>query len=187
MMTHFLDTSTNVLKITLNFFETSHSQNEGDCMHSVIEKAVKRAGDILIPSQLATVIRMASTRHPYQVHEIQSSDIIDWKQLTQERGVLRIRTSEEGEAIDWTTFMSVRLEKDSPGKIFYKTSHRQEQFSTINLEERRRRSNPTVNLRPTDKPKISEAKYNDLISFCSRDTPIVFHPDHKKFYEILPH
>ncbi|KAJ8019349.1 hypothetical protein HOLleu_42112 [Holothuria leucospilota] len=138
--------------------------------------------------QLKEELKLKAKDNPqFVVASLTYSRFCMFRNLLGERGVLRIRTSEEGEAIDWTTFMSVRLEKDSPGKIFYKTSHRQEQFSTINLEEKRRRSNPTVNLRPTDRPKIPEAKYNDLISFCSGDTPIVFHRDHKKFYEMLPH
>ena len=69
MMAHFLDTAKHVSSITLNFFETGHGQNEGDSMHSVVERAVKRVADIILPTQLATVIRMAS-RHPYQVKEL---------------------------------------------------------------------------------------------------------------------
>lgn len=188
MMAHFLDTAKHVSSITLNFFETGHGQNEGDNMHSVVERAVKRVGDIILPTQLATVIRMAS-RNPYHVKELQTSDVSDWKQLAQERRVLRVRTSEEGEVIDWTKFMSIKLMKVSPGKILYKTSHLQEGFSTINLDLNRRKSNPLSGLlvRTIERPKISEAKYNDLLSFCSGDTPVIFHPEHKAFFEGLPH
>ncbi|PIK58358.1 hypothetical protein BSL78_04746 [Apostichopus japonicus] len=184
MLGYFLKSSKKVEKITVYFFETNHGQNEGDCMHSVIERSVKRTSEIMLPSQLATVIRMASKR-PYRVTEVQTSDITDWKQLAKDRGVLRVRTSEEGDAIDWTNFMVIQLNKELPNKIFFKNSHLQMSFSSINLEANRRRSNPEENLSMIETPKISNVKFEDLMTFCNGNTPVIYHPEHKAFYQML--
>lgn len=96
-----------------------------------------------------------ASRNPYHVKELQTSDVSDWKQLARERSVLRVRTSEEGEVIDWTKFMSIKL-MVSPRKNLYKTSHLQERFSTINLDLNRRKSNLLSGLlvRAIERPKI---------------------------------
>ena len=48
--------------ITHKFLVSGHSQNEGDAVHSLIEKNIKRAlksGPIYVPAQYATLIRTA--------------------------------------------------------------------------------------------------------------------------------
>ena len=45
-------------------------------MHSTIESAIRRAGDISAPSRLAMVIRMA-WKNPYDVKEMLTSSIQD--------------------------------------------------------------------------------------------------------------
>ena len=83
MMMHVLKTTTNLREILLStifYFETSHSQSEGDSVHGVVERALGRAGDIFIPSQLSTLVRLACAR-PYRVHDVRTEDIFDYKML----------------------------------------------------------------------------------------------------------
>ena len=98
MFMHFLQEATSLKQISVYFFASSHGQCEGDSMHSTIERAVRRAGDIFVPTQLATIIRMAR-KEPYILHEVQSSSILDWKSLSQQQRILRVRTSDEGQDI----------------------------------------------------------------------------------------
>ena len=105
----------NIKCITVHYFETSHGQCEGDSMHSTVERAVKRAGDIMVPSQLAMVIRMARSK-PYIVKEVMTSDIMDWKTVSRDLGLLRIRLTDEGLGVDWTKMMQVKVDKSKPGK-----------------------------------------------------------------------
>ena len=53
MMMHVLKTTQNLQEVTIFYFETNHGQSEGDSVHSVIERAMTRAGDMFIPSQLS--------------------------------------------------------------------------------------------------------------------------------------
>ena len=67
MRHHFIVQSISVHKFTL-FFEANHSQNEGDLMHSVIERKIKKMGDLFLPSELATLMKVArKTNASYNV------------------------------------------------------------------------------------------------------------------------
>ncbi len=76
MMLRFVNNAKNVKQITMYYFETAHGQSEGDSAHSTIERALKRAGEICLPSQLAAVIRLARIT-PYDVVQVQKKDILD--------------------------------------------------------------------------------------------------------------
>lgn len=36
-------------------------------------------------------------------------------------------------------------------------------------------------------PKIAQAKFEDLVSLCRQQNPVVSHPDYQSFYKQLPH
>ena len=61
----------------MHYFETNHGQWEGDPIHSTVERAIRKAGELFTPSQLAIVIKLARRNKSYHVHEILPSDIID--------------------------------------------------------------------------------------------------------------
>jgi len=64
--------------ITHTFLIKGHTQNEGDSVHSVIEKTVSRTlkgGPIYTPDQYITLIRTSKkTGQPYQVIELTHED-----------------------------------------------------------------------------------------------------------------
>lgn len=69
----------------------------------------------MIPAQLATICRVARIHtQPYKVVEVTSEDVLDWKTFSQQRGCLRVRTSNAGKGIDWTHFMALRFTQDRP-------------------------------------------------------------------------
>ncbi|KAK3892987.1 hypothetical protein Pcinc_003166 [Petrolisthes cinctipes] len=87
---NFLKCSVSIQRITLSFYKTNLGQSEGDSMHSTIERAVRRAGEAIVPAQLTMIIRLA-TKVPYKLIEVKPPMIKDWKQYSQELRILRIR------------------------------------------------------------------------------------------------
>ncbi|GFN92911.1 hypothetical protein PoB_001941700 [Plakobranchus ocellatus] len=109
MILYTLEHAKNLKKVTVNYFETNHGQNEGDCMHSVIEQKVSKQPEIMVPSQLATLIQTARAtgKKQYTVYEINTVDVIDWKRYGQDIGLHAL----DGNSLVWTKVMSVALEK----------------------------------------------------------------------------
>lgn len=181
--------SVNVKIITLHFFETNHGQNEGDSIHSTIERALRHAGDVFVPSQLVSIARLARKK-PYSVQEVLPADILDWKEYSINLRLLRARMTEEGTDVDWTKIMEVQVQKGHVDRLFLKTSHLQSTFCTLKLPQNRQATFvPSAGPSKAYKQpvKISIEKYKDLLSLCSGGTPIITHPDHVLFYKNLPH
>lgn len=69
-----------IRSITHKFLIHGHSQNEGDNVHSAIEKQIKRhlkSGPIYVPEQYVALIRTAKkTGSPYRVHELTYEDFM---------------------------------------------------------------------------------------------------------------
>lgn len=90
----------NIRSISHKYLITGHSQNEGDSVHSVIERQVQRtlkSGPIYIPEQYYSLIRAAKkTGQPYKVNEISYSDILDLKSLTIEGGFKHFDKNTDG-------------------------------------------------------------------------------------------
>lgn len=83
-------TKLRVKSITHKFLIRGHSQNEGDNVHSVIEKQIKRylqSGPIYIPEQYKTLIGTAKkTGKPYAVIEMTHDKFYDVKALQESWG-----------------------------------------------------------------------------------------------------
>lgn len=78
MLLQFIRQSEHVEECNLIFFESGHSQNEGDSMHSVIERSSRHL-HIYTPEQWVGVIKSANRRKPYIVNELSSTQILDWR------------------------------------------------------------------------------------------------------------
>ena len=189
MLLYFVEKSVSVKQITLYYFETNHGQSEGDAVHSTIERCLKGTCDIFLPCQLATLIQ-AARKFPehYRVTEVQSSDVRDWKELGKKLHILRVRSTKEGHPVDWKKVMQVKVRKNLPKKIMIKSSHLQDTFDTIDIEDGARRPLPDPFL-PEEAyahgpPKLTEGK---IIQRPNDPTPVIYHQDHIAFYKNLPH
>lgn len=124
--------------ITHKFLIKGHTQNEGDSVHSVIEKNVSRTlkgGPIYTPDQYFTLIRTSKKNgQPYQVIELTHEDFFDIKSLEANLafGNQNVKIGE---------LRIVKLEKLYPNKMFYKTSFSEDDFSEIETKRITRRSN----------------------------------------------
>lgn len=79
-----------IKSITHKFLIKGHTQNEGDNVHSVVQKSVKKSlksGPIYTPDEYIRIIQSSKTTgRPYKVTELSHKDFIDWKTVTHQIG-----------------------------------------------------------------------------------------------------
>ena len=164
----------NIPTITHKFLVTGHTQNEGDCMHSCIEREKKRvlkSGPIYIPSQWIPVIRLAKKNgNPYVVQELDTSDVYDFKQLSEDLGN-NFRVNLAKEKVLWSKIKVLHFKKDAPHSVFYKYNYDDKEYQEIDIRGRKSsRSNTTnstmLKLAYQDPPKISKSKKDGLLYLC---------------------
>ena len=73
-----------IKKLNHFFFESGHSQNENDAVHSVIEHSAKRV-EVFVPEQWYTLIRSASKKKSYNVIELHQSQIFDFADVSRQK------------------------------------------------------------------------------------------------------
>lgn len=189
MLLYTVQKSVNINEISLRYFESFHGQSEGDSCHSTISTAVSQSGDIFVPTQLIPIFRLARRKQPYIVSQLEHSDFLDFKKLSQNLRILNIRkASGTGESVNWKDMMEIKVSKEEPNTIFYKTSHNESTYKAITLKRLTSNLNTTIpgQLNP-NKININPEKYADLMSLCAGDIPVIRHQVYKLFYEQLPH
>ena len=128
-----------VKSITHKFLICGHSQNEGDNVHSVIEKQIKRyaqSGPIYIPEQYKTLIGTAKkTGKPYKVVEMTHDEFYDVKALQESWGT-NFSIDEKKNKIKWHDIKVLRVEKEHPEEFFYKTSFTEEAYRKACVRKR---------------------------------------------------
>jgi len=187
MLLYAVQQCKSITSIQLNFFEAYHGQSEGDSAHSAISYAIKKAGDINVPSQLVPIIRMARRSQPYIVNRLNTEDFLDFKQLSQTMRLLNSKTDDLGKAIQWAEMRVFRVDKYFDDKIFFKTSHLQQDYHSITLRLRGSVSDLVVAPLNNSAPRLKKEKYLDLVSMCKGPLPVVSDPHDAKFYLDLPH
>lgn len=161
--------SLGITSITHNFFVTGHGQNEGDSMHAMIEKQVKKfkkSSPIYVPDQYACIIRAAKKNgEPYKVNELCHNDFVDLKALAAD---LCINIPKN---VKLTEIRALKLEKDHPNVLFYKTSFDQrDYFEAPIINSRRKPDLEKIVLRDAynRRPGITDAKKNGLLSLIQK-------------------
>lgn len=173
-MTMYLYTVENydIQEIIHKYLIIGHTENEGDSMHSCIEKErarVLKNGPIYVPSELITIAKSAKMKgKPYEVKEMSTEDFVDWKKLSKTMGS-NFNVNENGEKVLFNDIKIVKVKKDEPSKIFYKTSYNQEEFNIINIRKKTRTQRVNLTLVPAydSAPPIPINKKNDLLSLCN--------------------
>ncbi|CAG9812835.1 unnamed protein product [Phaedon cochleariae] len=162
----------NIKSITHKYLIRGHTQNEGDAIHSVIERALKRtkkSGPIYVPDQYITVIQNARKKgNPVEVKEMGYADFVDIKSLYDDMGI-NISRDIDGNDFKINDIRIMQFERGAD--VFrFKTSYKQEEWSFVSFRPRRRRSElkdiETVTLKHaySENIKISENKRKDLKS-----------------------
>ena len=190
MLLHFIHNSSSINEVTVHYFVPHHGQNEGDSMHATIERAVRKAGDIQLPCQLASIMRLSrSTGKPYVVNELQFSDIRDWKQMSTEIKMLSQRECESGFQVDWRKITTIRVEK-SPEQhspiLYLKSSHSDESFQRLHIRMPRAFNWATIPSQiRSEQIGIGKEKLNDLMSLTVGETALLRSTESVNFYKSL--
>lgn len=188
MFLFFLKTSKNVKTIVHYFFEVCHGQSEGDSAHSSISRAIKAAGDLFVPSQIIPIIKLARKKHPYIVTEMNYDDFLNFKKLSQDLRILSLRRAQNDETdVNWTKMLSVMVTKSHINKLFFKTSHFADNFSSIELPRKVDLFKVTVDKLNNGLQKVPEKKINSLVSLCQGVNPVIRVREYQEYYRNLPH
>ena len=112
-----------IQQIDHKFFETNHSQMECDSMHSVIEKATKKAA-IYVPSEWVTAAKLTRKNpEPYHVKRLSFPDFLNFKEQRQQRFPRNIKDC-YGKLVKWKSVRWLRYNKTNPDCIFFKIRSR---------------------------------------------------------------
>lgn len=185
---YIVTNSKNIDEIKLRISVPCHGQNEGDSAHSAISYALKKSGDVHVPSQLTPIIKLARRKNQYEVAVLEYTDFLNFKKFSIDLNVLAIRKDDNGELINWTKMAEYRVMKNEPLKIYFKTNHTNIRYRSLTLK-RHAKNLLTDNISKLNAspPKISLDKFNDLISLTVGDTPVIKSPEHVAFYNSLNH
>lgn len=188
MLMYCLNKFLSLETISIRYFETSHGQNEGDAAHSAIATAISTAGNIYVPSQLHPIVALARRKQPYKVIPLKYNDFLDFKSFSKEIRILSIKESENGKKFKWPDIKELMLNREFPTTLFFKTSHLDKSYDSIILK--RLQGNLVdikIDILNKEPPKVAKRKYDDLISLCSGETPVVRLPEFQNFYKSLNH
>ena len=170
------------------FFVSGHSQNEGDSMHSVIERASRNI-PVFTPSQWAQLMRTAKCKQPkYIVEELDRSCFLDFKQVA---GMLKnFQLDTEKDKIRWLKVKRFKLSSQEPNvvSVFYDYT---DDCRKLNLFQKLRVAHNVPDPNAIDVKLVSEKpypisaeKYADLVSLCEK---MIIPLPHQDLYKSLPH
>lgn len=132
----------NIKLIQHKFLIAGHTQNEGDSVHSIIERQVKRtlkSGPVYTPDQFISIIRSSKkTGTPYQVNELSHESFFDMKDLSNQILPPLLRNN-ENESFKISDIRVLQVDRNYPKSFFYKTSYADEEFQEIKLDRTNRR------------------------------------------------
>lgn len=165
----------NIKSVTHKFLVKGHTQNEGDSVHSVIQRNITRAlksSPIYVPDQYITLIKTAKkTGTPYAVKELTHENFFDIKPLCQ--GNYNI--DDNGNKFKWTDIKILKVDKLSNGVFTFKTSYEEEEFRSVTtLRKRRTKSKVpdndlTLKNLYTEKLSVPETKKQGILKLIEKN------------------
>lgn len=164
VLSHYLEKSAHIKKITQHFFRTGHSYNVCDRKFAMIEKKRKKATDIYVPSQWKDLIEAAKTTVPkFNVIEMNSVNFISTGELLAQFCTNRKKTMDKA-PINWFTFRKITYEKNQPLIL---------QFETYNHVMTK--YDDSIEFKPDLTKRISVQKRGfNLIDFVEKELPVLY-------------
>ncbi|CAH1634672.1 unnamed protein product [Spodoptera littoralis] len=170
------------IRITHRFLQKGHTQNEGDSVHSVIERA-SQTKTIFIPQEWRLLVKWAKNEgEPYVVYNVTQNDVFDFKCLVNDKVWIK---DIQGKKICWNNIREVYANGVDPNKLFFKYDLNQPEYNTLIIRGNTRNSIPTE-LKPAySKPiMVPASKYKDLMDMCQSEViPLEYHA----YFNSLPH
>ncbi|KAL0879752.1 hypothetical protein ABMA27_003465 [Loxostege sticticalis] len=122
----------NIHTITHKYLIKGHTQNEGDNVHSLIEKEIKKNkkfGPIYAPYQYVTLIKNArKSGKPFIVNELTHDFFVYLKKL-QENWGYNYNEDEQKNSVLWNNVKVLKFCEMEPFAFYYKTSYSQSEFT----------------------------------------------------------
>jgi hypothetical protein len=171
------------------YLEKGHTYNENDSVHASIETASRHVR-VYTTSQWSAIISMARSKKPYIVKEMSTDDFFDFKEISE--NLINFDLDSNREKVYVAKIRTLKISSNQPNEFKFKYDYRSNDFYTVNLLRRLRRSTELVTgassldlkvLRNNPIP-LTYDKYNDLISLCLSG---VIPKAHHVFYALLPH
>lgn len=164
------------------FLEKGHTQNEGDSIHALIERSIK-AKTIYSPDEWRLQVHRAKVEgDPYFVKNMTQEQFYDFK--THVNDELLSKNVNKGK-MTWDKVREVFVNNLEPNKLYYKYDLEQEpECLVVCNNTRNSRSLPILKHAYSSPLKLSNNKYNDLISLLSANA---IPAQYKEYFNNLPH
>ncbi|KAL4716699.1 hypothetical protein ACJJTC_004818 [Scirpophaga incertulas] len=177
-------THLNINSITHKFLIKGHTQNEGDNIHSLIEKEITKnlkSGPIYSPHQYVAIIKNAKkSGKKFSVHELTFESFLDLKKLQEDWG-FNFNKTKDGGTVLWNDFKVIRVNKDTAFTFFVKTSYKDSNYQEVSVRNKRKKMLPLCEIIPTNvylnKQELSENKKKDLKELLSKKLIPNFYSD----------
>ncbi|KAJ8914399.1 hypothetical protein NQ315_017493 [Exocentrus adspersus] len=181
-------TNKHTIKIRHSYLEKGHTQNEGDSVHSLIERASKNI-PIYLPDQWYTLVRTAKRSNPqYKVQEMAKEFIFDLKDL-QLQTTLNWDKDINNEKVKWQKIKIIETNPRYPDTILFKYEYEASEYNRINLLQKGRKRMQEKNdylMKPLYRTlvPIKKKKYEHLLFLCNK---LVIPSQYHDFFQGLPY
>lgn len=153
--------------ITHRFLEKGHTQNEGDSVHSVIERAAENK-NIYTPEEWKLLVRWAKlTGDSYEVIDVNQSIVFDFKEQLKNKNWVK---NTDNQKVTWARIKEVHVVGYQSNKLLYKYDLTYDYMTLVLRKVTRNYSNPNLREAYTNPLPISQDKYKDLNSLCNSGT-----------------
>lgn len=169
------------ISITHTFLEKGHTQNEGDSVHSLIEKSARHK-IIYTPSEWKFLVRWAKVEDPYEVVEMTSDDILNYSNLISADTTKKWEKNSQNQKIKWRNIRVVCVEASHPNILLYKYDYDDEFQKLVQPVTRRSAANFNLKKCYSGPLSISKDKYKDLMKLCQTG---IIPKSHHNFYNGL--
>ena len=173
--------SLSVDRISHYYLEAGHTQNEGDSMHAVIERAAKRV-NVFTPMQWYALARTAKKSGSHYAVTEMNGHMKDFKTL----GGLYCKRLQEAVSLkspEWHKIKAIMVEKENPHVLFVKYTHDVAGFVPFSSTTSQSVTSSASPLALEDESTISKAKKDDLLYMCNQ---LIIPRDYHCFYSSLP-
>jgi hypothetical protein len=166
----------NLKTITHKFLIRGHTQNEGDSIHSVIEKQIKlslKSSPIYTTYQYVQIKRDSKKKAPlFKVEELAHSNFLNFKDYTSQIGN-NFNMNTNSESIHFNNIKVLKLFRSQTNSFEYKTSYKDDTFKTINFAKKRK-TRVSKDLIVADEAYLKPCcivpkKKEDLMKLCTKN------------------
>lgn len=160
----------NIHSITHKYLIKGHTQNEGDSVHSLIEKEIqrhKKSGPVYAPCQYVTLIKNSRKNgKPFIINELTYDFFWNLKAF-QEKWAYNFNEDDNKQNLACNYIKVLKFTKLDLLKFYYKTSYNQNEYTKVDMRNKRRKKMDDVKdimmTKAYSNPiNLSKRKHDDL-------------------------